>query len=301
MNADIKNPDFIGIGMERAGTSWLFYMLASHPQIWVPPIKELHYFDSLELRENWRFGPHLKMRLRAKFAPLLKTPQARPQYFKNTYAEYLAWDKLYFTGKPSHDWYRALFSERFAKGKLTGEITAAYSTLNDAAIADLARNFDQTKIILSLRDPVDRSVSGLLHHIRAVKGRDISDVTEADMLSWVRSQQTQARSNPVEILKRWQSHIAPERLILIDFAQIAKAPHSLIKRLYRALDVNENFQPPETLIHEKIFSFRTPSDQLPDAVMSAINDLYGDHRSALQTLLKHHETSYALDGLEKAS
>ena len=37
-------PDFIGIGAQKAGTTWLHRNLQLHPQIWMPR-KEVHYFD----------------------------------------------------------------------------------------------------------------------------------------------------------------------------------------------------------------------------------------------------------------
>ena len=39
------HPHFLGIGAQRAGTTWLHSTLASHPEIWMPRIKEIHYFD----------------------------------------------------------------------------------------------------------------------------------------------------------------------------------------------------------------------------------------------------------------
>jgi len=40
-------PDFIGIGAQKAGTSWLHAQLCRHPGIWTPG-KEMHYFDRLD-------------------------------------------------------------------------------------------------------------------------------------------------------------------------------------------------------------------------------------------------------------
>lgn len=45
-------PDFIGIGAPKAGTTWLYYQLKDHPDLWLPPVKELHYF-------NWPRFPRL--------------------------------------------------------------------------------------------------------------------------------------------------------------------------------------------------------------------------------------------------
>ena len=38
-------PDFVGIGAQMAGTTWLGHNLQLHPEIWMPGIKELHYFN----------------------------------------------------------------------------------------------------------------------------------------------------------------------------------------------------------------------------------------------------------------
>lgn len=39
-------PDFIGIGVQKGGTSWLHKQLVVHPQVFIPPHrKEIHFFD----------------------------------------------------------------------------------------------------------------------------------------------------------------------------------------------------------------------------------------------------------------
>lgn len=38
-------PDFIGIGAQKSGTTWLYHNLRAHPDLFLPDRKELHYFD----------------------------------------------------------------------------------------------------------------------------------------------------------------------------------------------------------------------------------------------------------------
>jgi hypothetical protein len=38
-------PDFLCVGAQKAGTSWLYRELEPHPDFWMPPVKELHYLD----------------------------------------------------------------------------------------------------------------------------------------------------------------------------------------------------------------------------------------------------------------
>jgi hypothetical protein len=37
--------DFLGIGAQKAGTTWLFRQMFMHRQLWLPAQKELHYWD----------------------------------------------------------------------------------------------------------------------------------------------------------------------------------------------------------------------------------------------------------------
>ena len=38
-------PDFLGIGVPKAGTTWLYENLMAHPGVFLPRKKEIHYFD----------------------------------------------------------------------------------------------------------------------------------------------------------------------------------------------------------------------------------------------------------------
>ena len=40
-----KKINFIGIGVQKAGTSWLAKCLNEHPEIHIHPKKEAHYFN----------------------------------------------------------------------------------------------------------------------------------------------------------------------------------------------------------------------------------------------------------------
>lgn len=52
MRANLVNkpplPDFLGIGVPKAGTTWLYGNLRAHPKLFLPDRKEIHYFD-----QNW--------------------------------------------------------------------------------------------------------------------------------------------------------------------------------------------------------------------------------------------------------
>jgi hypothetical protein len=44
-----RKPDYIGIGVMKGATTWAWHQLKDHPEIRMPYLKELHYFDKLEI------------------------------------------------------------------------------------------------------------------------------------------------------------------------------------------------------------------------------------------------------------
>ena len=50
-------PDFLGLGAERAATTWLHNCLTEHPDLFLPPAKEIHYFSTHRDRgPEWYLG-----------------------------------------------------------------------------------------------------------------------------------------------------------------------------------------------------------------------------------------------------
>jgi hypothetical protein len=70
-----RGADLLGIGMARAGTSWLFDNLKCHPDFWVPPIKGTYYLDkAVRAQDNGgaalhRYFPIAPLRINAASKP----------------------------------------------------------------------------------------------------------------------------------------------------------------------------------------------------------------------------------------
>lgn len=63
-------PDYLVIGAQRSGTTWLQRLLVTHPDIVAPRTKEVHYFD-----QHW----HLGLRwYQANFTPAANVARRRP-------------------------------------------------------------------------------------------------------------------------------------------------------------------------------------------------------------------------------
>ena len=85
-----KDPDFMIIGVQKAGTSTLFQVLGNHPQIQLPSKKEIHFFDLFHhLGPSW-YREHFKG-LKGK------TGEASPYYIYHPLASTRI--KKYFEGR----------------------------------------------------------------------------------------------------------------------------------------------------------------------------------------------------------
>ena len=57
MKTDRPRPDFLYIGTSKAGSTWLFNVLARHPDVFLASNKGLYYFDAhLDRGEEWYLG-----------------------------------------------------------------------------------------------------------------------------------------------------------------------------------------------------------------------------------------------------
>src|SRR5216110_527965 len=137
-------PDFICVGPQKTGTGWLYQQLAGHPDFWMPPIKELHYFDQLG-RPALANPARPRDERDLRFLKSLKSVSAGPHIDLENYAR--------------------LFE---LKGSLlSGDISPGYSTLSDKIIQRVVGYFPKLKVIFLARDPVERAWSHLSMEVRS--------------------------------------------------------------------------------------------------------------------------------------
>ena len=154
MNRDALLPDFLGIGAQKAGTTWLGHNLQLHPGIWMPKNKELHYFDDRirdprnpisRLYTRATAEGHVYRRWRRQVRSRLGSHLRHP-------GRDLIWDLKYYAGTPGDGWYASLFAQ--GRGKVKGEITPAYSTLSLEEVAHVHALVPEAKIFLMVRNPI---------------------------------------------------------------------------------------------------------------------------------------------------
>lgn len=151
-------PDFVCIGMQKAGTSWLFDQMNGRKDVWMPPIKELNFFTGRCLKP----GSIAKIKTGSGSLPLVLQPGDR--WRRN---EFLDRFRRFQEDRPDVDWYKSLFA--LAGDRVTGDVSPGYSKLDEPRVEELSRTLPDARFVLLLRDPVDRFWSSVCMKVRRNK------------------------------------------------------------------------------------------------------------------------------------
>ena len=214
--------DFLCIGAQKSGTSWLYKNLGQHPNIWMPFIKEVHYFDTVYL--DYDAEHHLKV-IRGNIERLKNHPDF------HELADY--YNKIQ---DPDHafteEWYEHIFSLA-PPGKLKGEITPYYSSLTLDGIRHVRRLAPNAKIIYLIRDPIERAKSSLRMALGKNNKNQLDICKREDFLS-----RGDYRAN----IPRWISCYGKENILFLPFGQIKSNPDMLLKQIALFLDITQEYQ-----------------------------------------------------------
>jgi hypothetical protein len=147
----MRLPNFFIVGAPKAGTTSLWTYLDQHPQIFMCPLKEPSYFAS-ELRPE-NFTDEMRPRIEREMRALERYLQGdlRTKRFGGLVSRWEEYLSLY----------RNAGDER-----AIGEATASYLWSASAA-GNIATRIPQARIIIILRNPVDRAYSQYLQMLTA--------------------------------------------------------------------------------------------------------------------------------------
>ncbi|HRO14922.1 MAG TPA: sulfotransferase [Paracoccus sp. (in: a-proteobacteria)] len=217
-----KKPAIVGIGAQKAGTTWLSQMLSQHPQVWTPPFKEAQYFNYLYCPEHRDWLPWHFRRARQNQQ---KRHDARGETMPAPLSAYL--DRITRGEMFTNHWYKQIFAPA-PEGVQPCDITPEYSTLPDEGVEFVAKFLPKARFIYIIRHPVDRAVSQLKMNLTR-KGRK-----PATLDAWMQEIEDPVlldRGDYAAYVPRWRAHFGEDRLLIVPFGQIARDPVGLLRRI----------------------------------------------------------------------
>lgn len=165
MRRPIADDTFVlGIGAQKAGTTWLFDYFRKHDAVYVSSLKEMHYFDEV-------YRPDLCSGQSKRFAAVLLKSSADDSNGDHLFPDRPAIPDLLdrLEMKKGGDLaYVDYFQNRVPNAiKFFCEITPAYSLLPEEGFRAIKYLFPKTKLIFIMRDPIERYYSALKMDERA--------------------------------------------------------------------------------------------------------------------------------------
>jgi hypothetical protein len=239
-------PDFIGIGAQKAGTTWLHRNLQAHPQIHMPR-KEVHYFDR-KIQDRSGVVSRLIGRSRDAEQWRRQVRQIPKQLAKSPSFQELRWNFRYYMRPYDDRWYAQIFESK--KEKVSGEITPAYSVLKKERIAHVHRLMPETKLIFFMRNPIERVWSHTVMSFDKVEKGSATAVSDKELLRKIERDSSWKLSNYIRTLENWGSFYPEERIFVGFLEDVHFFPEMLLRRLFDFIEVEPHFD--ERLVGKKI-------------------------------------------------
>lgn len=241
----MKRPNFLIVGAAKSGTTSLHHYLNQHPNVYMPMIKETYFLTGL-------------------------TSHDFPPYFKNPIVDSLEdYDRL-FTGARDSE--------------AVGEACVAYLYFYKQTIPHIKAYLHDPRIIIVLRNPVDRAFS----HFLELKALGYEELTFEQAIEIENDRALKGHwwwSSQYVDIGRYSSQVAAyiaafgrEQVTVFLYEDFAQNPHAVTTRIFRDIGVDGSFLPDVRIRHK---STGVAKNQLWSRLLIKDNRLRGLYRSIL--------------------
>jgi hypothetical protein len=233
-------------------------MLAQNPSVWLPPLKEVHFFDRLNASDQTKSKRSSHLEKLAKAAGKKKRTKGSTGEGKAEFLQSLTGDNML-----TEEWYRSIFSHPDSVGKISGEITPAYLALPEETIAYVDSLLPDTKFIVIIREPKARDLSQV--KMAAARSRR-EDLAESDWKQFLRGVQKSARGNYARNIPLWQKYFGPDRFLPLPFSLLRNDPAGMIHTIENFIGAQpyNDYKSLQEAVH------KTKEIQIPDWVVERV-------------------------------
>ena len=212
------NPiNYLLIGAQKSGTSWLAEMLAEHPDVFRSEKKEIHFFN---LRENYGRGIDWYLRHFAEAGGKAAIGECTPNY-------------LWVGDAPE-----PVQEDRLRRGK--PPLTFAQYDYVIRNIHELVHeHLPDVKLLVILRNPVDRAISSFFHAIRSRRVAPSANILHVGGQEGIIGMGFYYRH-----LVEWSKLFPRERFLFLIYEEDIRENKSVtLRKVFRHLEVDDAFEP----------------------------------------------------------
>ncbi|MEM7740954.1 MAG: sulfotransferase domain-containing protein [Pseudomonadota bacterium] len=241
----------LGLGAQKAGTTWLYKQLTSQPHFAEPATKEMHIFDAIHLSPPLPFKKLIGQRL-AK--AIIEHPKDYLDQFITRRFHMLLDVSQYY------QYFDELIEQ---ENGFSADITPTYSGLPDNVLGAIKTNFKargiRTQVVFLMREPVTRVESAVKMHMRdtkKLKKTSVKEMSERLKISCGGSRD-RIRSSYRETVNRIRSQFDEEDIFIGFYETLFEAVEQ--QRLSSVLGLDPTRFDAETKENSTDKQFRYPS------------------------------------------
>lgn len=249
----------LGLGAQRAGSTFLFQTLTKSKDSARPLLKEMHIWDALEMEicKKWRiYNPEfLTFPNKALLKKLIKNDEIdninRALLVKGTRMEFQNNPDRYF------DYFNFLLNSQ--NKEITFDITPEYIGLKDQTLKMIDDRFRKInidcKFILIIRDPVDRCWSAVksrrkksgLNALDQIKYHQLIESVDTEtninesMLKYVKSDDAKFRTNYKKIIEILKKNFDSKKYLVLFYDDILNGTFIQKLRQFLQIDIDNSY------------------------------------------------------------
>ncbi len=263
---------FMGLGFQKCATTWLSIRLRKHPELYVPPVNELRYWNNYEKKS--RMMP-LQEHYPANWSRRMLATKKRKEMC--AMIDRMDFWRTYISTTPDGvESYMRLF-EAGKDATASGEICPGYVGLSGETLA-LIEKAVAPKVFIIMREPIARIWSQIRHEAR-LRPENVS--TPEKMESQLSTHAYRIQCDYVATIQRMRKVFPEDRLGFFFFEDMLESEKKFLKSVCEFIGV-----PFERKVAGKPQEkARTSSGQMPDNVLKMAIELYGKQAGEVEGLL----------------
>lgn len=242
----MKLPTFLGVGMEKCGTTSVYEYLNQHAQVFMSPVKETNF-----LERDWSDVDRA-------------TSKRPPEKSIDTLEKY------------------ASLFENAGDARAIGEVSPNYLFHYQQSSQRIQRYLPEVKMFAILRDPVERAFSDYLMHVRDVIDPDKLVSLDAQLERKAHSSFTLRKGLYAEPVAHFYATFGRDRIRIFLYDRLVGDPVGFMGDLYDFIGVDRDFVP-DTRVRAQ--TAEVPKSQAINKLLRTQNPVRSVAAAALRTVL----------------
>ncbi len=256
---------FLSVGAMKAGTTWLYAVLARHPALHFAMEKEIHYFYHRYVNPDQLSEAYRLREARNRYLFRFDPEKANIDAVRAN----LHWVSAYLSRPVDDYWYRNLFQMRDHQ-TYACDFSNLHAQLPLEAWPQIAGKCNRLRVLYTMRDPVQRLWSHTKFHLQLTGQLDKLDTWEPEQFNeFIRRPHIWVNAEYGQVLRNLRGGLAPEMYKVIFYEELHQDQRGTLRAIEDFLDLPP-YDYPQAVLDQRFTE--SIKHQMPDFFPDLIKD-----------------------------